>query len=344
MSSALIRSASLTHYVEVAQSVGLDPYRMLADVELNVRALSEPDLQIPVERVGLLLERSAQASGVEAFGLRMAESRQLSNLGAVGMLIRDQRTLRDSIGLLVRYLSTLNGAMSMMLEEVDGIAIIREEVSTRRGTGARQGIELGIGVLVTLMRRFLGAHWQPRRVCFVHAAPRDLSAHLRILGPCIDFNHEFNGVIFASAELDAVNAHADPAMARYAQQLLDAMPQSRAPSIQEDIRRVALLLLPSGRCSIEQVAQHLGLVCRTVQRRLADEGTSFSDLINQLRVELAERYVTGGERALTDVAALLGFSAPSGFSRWYQAQFGCSPSQARARAREGAEEPSRAHG
>lgn len=333
MSSALIRSASLTHYVEVAQSVGLDPYRMLADVELSVRALSEPDLQIPAERVGLLLERSALASGVEAFGLRMAESRQLSNLGAVGMLIRDQRTLRESISLLVRYLTTLNGAMSMMVEEADGIAIIREEVSTRRSAGARQGIELAIGVLVTLMRRFLGAHWQPRRVCFAHAAPRDLSTHLRILGPCVDFDHEFNGVIVTSVELDVVNANADPAMARYAQQLLDTMPQPQAPSIQDDIRRVALLLLPSGRCNMEQVSKHLGLVCRTAQRRLADEGTSFSDLINQLRVDLAERHVTGSDRPLTDVAALLGFSAPSGFSRWYQAQFGCSPSQARSRAR-----------
>ena len=105
-----------------------------------------------------------------------------------------------------------------------------------------------------------------------------------------------------------------------------------------------MLLLPSGRCTIEQVAKHLGLVCRTVQRRLAEEGTSFSDLINQLRVDLAERHVAGSDRPLTDVAALLGFAAPSGFSRWYQAQFGCSPSQARALTRAGGEEVGRVPG
>ncbi len=338
MSNALIRAACLTHYVEVSQSVGLDPYRMLAEAELGVRALTEPDLRIPVERVGLLLERSAQLSGVEAFGLRMAEARQLSNLGAVGMLIRDQRRLRDSLNLLVQYLGTLNGAMSMMIEEADSIAIIREEVSTRRGGGARQAIELAIGVLVTLMRRFLGPHWQPKRVCFSHGAPRDLSTHLRILGPCIDFNHDFNGVIFSTAELEMVNASADPAMARYAQQLLDATPLPQEPSIQADIRRAAMLLLPHGSCSIEQVSKHLGLVCRTVQRRLADEGTSFSDVINELRVELADRHVSGSDRPLTEVAAMLGFSSPSSLSRWYQAQFGCSPSQARTKARGGVEQ------
>jgi transcriptional regulator GlxA family with amidase domain len=74
----------------------------------------------------------------------------------------------------------------------------------------------------------------------------------------------------------------------------------------------------------------MGLVPRTVQRRLADQGRSFSDLVNELRVELARRHVVQGTRPLTDVAALLGFAALSGFSRWYQQQFSCSPSQARA--------------
>ena len=55
--------------------------------------------------------------------------------------------------------------------------------------------------------------------------------------------------------------------------------------------------------------------------------------LQNLRMDLAQRYVIGGDKALTEVAAQLGFSAPSGFSRWYQAQFGCSPTQARTQAR-----------
>jgi AraC-like DNA-binding protein len=88
--------------------------------------------------------------------------------------------------------------------------------------------------------------------------------------------------------------------------------------------------LPSGRCSIEQVADHLGVVCRTVQRRLAEEGQSFSSIVNDIRTELAARHVVESDRPLTEVATLLGFSAPSGFSRWYHAQFGCSPKESRA--------------
>jgi AraC-like DNA-binding protein len=328
--SSLVRAASLTNYSEVARSVGLDPLRMLADAGLSASVLREPDLMVPADRVGRLLENSAAASKVESFGLRMAETRQLSNLGRVGMLVRDQPTLRDSISVLVRYQALLNGALAVMIEEAAGVVVIREEVIVGRAQPVRQAIELAIGVMLRLMRQVLGEQWRPRRVCFMHPAPRDVGTHLRVFGPCVEFNHDFNGIVCAKADLDAVNASADPAMARYAQELLDATPQPALPTILDDVRRTVLLLLPSGRCSIEQVAAHLGIVCRTVQRRLSEQGVSFSALVNDIRVELAERHVVNSDRPLTEVAALLGFSAPSGFSRWYHAQFGCSPTQGRA--------------
>lgn len=335
MLSSLVRAASLTHYSEVARAAGLDPSRLLMDAGLSPSVLNEPDLKIPAERVGRLLEVSAARSGLESFGLRMAESRQLSNLGPVGMLIRDQATLRDSLDVLVRYHMLLNGSLSLMIEEAAGVVVIREELTVGAAQPVRQSIELALGVLMRLMRQFLGAAWHPRRVCFAHPAPRDASTHLRVFGPCVEFDHDFNGIVCAKRDLDAPNPSADPAMARYAQQLLDATAEPPRPTMLEDVRRTILLLLPSGRCSIEQVAEHLGIVCRTVQRRLAEQGQSFSAIVNDVRVELAQRHVHESARPLNDVAALLGFSAPSGFSRWYHAQFGCSPKESRAAHRRG---------
>ncbi|MDM4764458.1 AraC family transcriptional regulator [Pelomonas sp. SE-A7] len=330
--TALVRAAALTNFTELARGFGLDPLRLMSEAGLQARVLDDPDLRIPVERVGELLERAAQLSGCDSFGLRMAETRQLSNLGPVGLLIRDQPTLRESLAVLLRYHLALNGGIALVIEEEAGVVVIREEVVTGGGS-VRQGMELAVGVMLRLMRQFLGADWRPRRVCFTHEAPRDIATHLRVFGPCVEFRHDFNGIVCGRQDLDTCNPNADPAMARYAQQLLDASLSSSqsTPRLVDDVRRTALLLLPSGRCSIEQVSDQLGLVCRTVQRRLADEGTSFSELINQLRTELAQRHVQGSDRPLTEVAALLGFSAPSGFSRWYSTQFGSSPSEARQR-------------
>ncbi len=88
------------------------------------------------------------------------------------------------------------------------------------------------------------------------------------------------------------------------------------------VRQLVVLLLPRGLCRVEVVAQHLGIDRRTVARQLADEQTSFSALVNELRRDLFARYLKDGARTLTEVSALLGFSAPSAFSRWHRQQFG----------------------
>jgi len=90
-------------------------------------------------------------------------------------------------------------------------------------------------------------------------------------------------------------------------------------------------LLATGRCTIDVVAQHLGIDRRTVHRRLASAGETFSEIVDAVRRELAERYVGNRTRSLAEISSLLGFSAPSGFSRWYRKQFNRSPSQRRTR-------------
>lgn len=329
--SSLVRAASLTNYNEVARASGLDPARMLLDAGLSPNVLREPDLMIPVENVALLLQASAAQSGNESFGLCMAEQRLLSNLGTVGMLIRDQPTLRDSLNVLMRYQRLLNGSLSLMIEEFGDVVVIREEV--RPGYGqqpTRQRIELALGVMLRLVRQFLGDEWQPKRVCLSHAAPRDLGTHRRLMGRTVEFDHDFNCIVCARRDLDARNPWADPAMARYAQQMLDASAHIPGTAVLGDVRRAVLLLLPSGRCTIQQVAQYLGVVCRTVQRRLADHGQTFSSVVNDIRKELATRHVLEGDRPLAEVAGLLGFSAPSGLSRWFHHEFGCSAKHSRA--------------
>ena len=329
--SSLVRAACLTNYSEVARAGGLDPARMLIDAGLRTSVEQEPDLMIPVERVGQLLQASATLSGNESFGLCMAESRMLSNLGAVGMLIRDQKTLRDSLDVLMRYQVLLNGSLSLMIEEHSDVVVLREEVQPGKPQQpTRQRIELALGVMLRLMRQFLGAGWQPRSVRFRHPAPRDASVHHRLFGYCVEFNADFNCIVCAKTDLDARNPSADPAMVRYAQQLLDASAKPLESTMIEDVRRTTLLLLPSGRCSVEQVAEHLGVACRTVQRGLAKQGQSFSSMVNEIRKELATRYVIESDRPLTEVAMLLGFSDPSALSRWYHAQFGCSAKESRA--------------
>lgn len=324
--SDLVRSAALTDYAEVARSVGLDPLQMLRRVGIGLAALQEPDLMVPADAVRQLLEDSAAQSHTENFGLRMAERRRLSNLGPVGLLARDEPTLRLALQAMIRYGSLHNQALHVDIEEAGGIATIREELLT--GSGAvRQSIELTLGALMRILRVLLGQDWAPRRVCLMHPQPTDASLHHRLLGRRLDFGQAFNGIVCTSADLDTPLAASDPVMARYARQTLEAALPRGSDRLAHELRQLMLVLLPTGRCSVEQVAQHLGMTRRTLHRQLAERGQSFSALLQALRLELTARYLEQPGRPLAEVAQQLGFSAQSAFSRWHRQHRGLSPRQ-----------------
>jgi len=323
----LVRSASLTNFQEVARKVGLDPARMVSEFNLSQHCLRDPELKVPAESVRRLLEAAADRSKVEAFGLMMAETRRLSNLGPVGLLIREQPTLRQALETAARYARNLNVALSLMVEEVGDVVIMREELVVGHGGPVRQMTELAIGVGFRMLRSFLGPEWKPLRVCFAHEAPSDRSTHQRVFACKVEFNHDFNGIVCARRDLDAVNPNADPAMARYARQLVESGVGSEASDTTGQVRGIVLTLLGTGRCTINLVAQHLGTDRRTVQRRLASEGQQFSEILDSVRRELAERYMQNSKRTLAEISSLLAFAAPSGFTRWYRRQFGRPPSR-----------------
>jgi len=326
----LVRSASLTHYSEVARKAGLDPQRMLAEFGLPAGSLRESELKISLDAVRGLLEASAERSGVEGFGLLMAEARRLSNMGPLGLLIREQPTRRLAIDTLARYGNRVNGALFLTVEESGDVVVLREELIVGGSGSIRQSTELAIGVAFRLLRTLFGPNWRPRRVCFAHEAPRDRSIHERVFGRYVEFGHDFNGIVCASTDLDVPNPDADPGIARMARQLLEAAPGPRVADVASQVREQVVMLLATGTCTIDRIAQHLGIDRRTIHRHLARHGQTFSDIVEAVRVELAGRYVADARRTLAEVSSLLGFSAPSAFSRWYRRRFGDTATRGRA--------------
>ena len=314
---ALLRSASLTDFADVARGCGLDPRAMLAEAGLPADGLANPDLMIPADAVRSLLELCAERSGQQSFGLRLALMRRPSNLGVVGLLVREEPTLRRALDAMVRFGHLHNSALLLKVEEAGGVVIVREELIVGKGAPVRQSTELAIGVLFRLLTVFLGPRWRPRSVCFVHAAPKDRSLHRQVFGAAVEFGHEFNGIVFNARDLDLPNPTADPVIARYARQVLEAS-LAGSKTVSDDVRQLVFVLLPAGHCSVELVAQHLGVDRRTLHRWLAKEGGTFSGIVEALRRELLARYLDEGARPLAEISALLGFSAPSAFSRWYR--------------------------
>jgi hypothetical protein len=151
-----VRAAALSNYAEVARPLGLNPNRMLREMGLSARVLSEPDIPVSAAKVVRLLEASAQKSGCMTFGLRMAELRRLCDLGALSLLLTYQPTLRDILSLIIRYRDLLNEALAINMEDSGQFVIVREELLTESTPAARQSHELAVGTIFRLCRVVLG--------------------------------------------------------------------------------------------------------------------------------------------------------------------------------------------
>ncbi|GAA4336440.1 AraC family transcriptional regulator [Variovorax defluvii] len=321
--TALVRAAALTNFSEVAQELGHDPAAALRKAGLRAALIRQPDQLIEAERVARLLEDAAHSTGCESFGLRVAARRQLSNFGIVSLLLMHQPTLRQVLLTLIEHLHLLNEQLAIQVEDVGKLVILREELLV--AIEARQSIELAIGVLYRMGEALLGERWQPVGVSFTHEAPASLGFHRGFFKCRIEFDGSFNGLVCRAADLDVANPAADPVLADYARKMIEALPDDRQRAIDQEVRKAIYLMLPAGRATCKSVAQGLGMSVRTLQRELDGKSLNFKQLINEVRHELAPRYVANNRHSLGEVAAMLGYGSHSAFTRWFGIQFGCSP-------------------
>jgi len=331
----LLRSGSLANYAEVARSAGLNPHQLLASANLSRYALLDTEMRIPVEAVSRLLEASASSSGQIDFGLRMAESRQLSDLGPLALAMREAPNLRMALDSMVRYLHLHNEALSLHIDGSGELVTVRAELHGTGDSGLRQSIELVVGAihraLHCLLSRLHGGSVVPRRVSFTHAAPSNTATHTRLFGAMVSFNQEFDGVVYGSDDLEAPLRVYDLSTGWEARRHLDSILAERGESVAANVRRLVARMLPLGKCSADEVARQLGIDRRTVHRKLQLTGQNYQTILHEVRTNFAVRYVANVERPLSDVAALLGFTSLSAFSRWFAMQFGCSASEWRDR-------------
>ncbi|SPK70051.1 AraC family transcriptional regulator (plasmid) [Cupriavidus taiwanensis] len=332
----LLRSGCLANYAEVARSAGLNPHQLLANASLSRYALLDTDIRIPVEAVSQLLEASAAASGQIDFGLRMAESRQLADLGPLALAMREAPSLRMALDSMERYLRLHNEALSLHIDRSSGgLVTVRAEMLRAGDGGLRQSMELVVGAihraLHCLLGRLHGVRLVPHRVYFTHAAPANPATHTRLFGTKPSFNQEFDGIMYRAEDLEVPLKTYDPSRVSEARRHLDSMLAERAESVTDNVRRLVACLLPQGKCSADEVARQLGIDRRTVHRKLRLSGRSYLAILQEVRTDLAMRYIANVERPLSEIAGLLGFTSLCVFSRWFAMRFGCSVSEWRGR-------------
>jgi AraC-like DNA-binding protein len=192
--------------------------------------------------------------------------------------------------------------------------------------------EFFLGVAVHVGRQVLGPQLTPLRAWLAHDTS-DVATLREYLRCPVTLGAGRNGLAFARADLQQPLASADPALLTvldgYAAQAADARPAHTGllPQVREVLRE----LLPMGGGAMERVASRLRMSGRTLQRRMAAEGTTFLQLLDQLRREQAVQAVAEDKRTLGEIAFMLGYADMRAFTRAYRRWTGVTPGAARAR-------------
>jgi AraC-like DNA-binding protein len=329
--SDLIRSATLTHYPEVAQSVGIDPRAMMRKVRLPLESLERPDLRIAATSLRRLLEASAAASGVEEFGLLMDVRGALANLGPVALVVREQATVGEALKALARFIHIHHEGIRLAIEPRDDVVTLT--VGLRSLRAPRQSSEMALGSLHRIIRSLAGEEWRPLEAHLTHSPPRNRKYYRSFFGCPLVFNAENDALVISERDLERAIPSAHPLIANYLEKRVEAI-DVRRRQWDERVIEVVRTLLNNGDCTADRVAEHFACTRRTIHRHLAECGTSFSEILDAERADLALRLIEDRSRPLADVAEMLGFSAQSAMARWFKGRFGRSISEWRGDARE----------
>ena len=317
---------------EMLAAEGLDVPGLLAEAGIDPAALEAPGARLPTEKISRLWELATERSGNPAIGLAQHHIVRPASFDVVGYTMMSCADLRGAVDRLIRYLLILSDALTMtMSKERGGYRVTFVLLGGARPV-PRQRIEFIFVTLIGFCRWISGREVHPVAIELPYPEPAD-PAPYRVAFRCpVSFDAPRNSLLLADADMTAPLPTSNPILAElhdrfagdYLRHFDHAQTSYRA-------REVIIRRLPDGEPRRDQVASELCMSERTLQRRLEQEATSFVQLLDDTRRELAEQYLGRLHLTLAQAAYLLGFADQSSFFRACRRWFELSPGQYRSR-------------
>lgn len=314
------------------RGMGADVGAWLARNGLSEAQLGDPAFNVPYAVFERLVEDALVASGEPALGLLIGERLLASTHGIVGYAAMNSGTIRQAIDLLERF-APLRISLLAISHELHG-----DEVRVRfRPTHPVAAIERPLLEAVVLsIKNVLDAismgSCKVRAVAFPFAAPDYADLARGLFGCDVRYGEGWAGIAVPSAVLDVPLELADPLAfeeaARICQRELDKLRANG--SLAARVRRL-LLEKQNGFPSLQLTARMFHMTPRTLHRRLLDEGTSFRELLEEVRHTLAIEHLKSGRFSIEEIAYTLGYSDLANFRRAFKRWESVPPSEYRAR-------------
>jgi len=304
---------------------GIDPEPVIREAGLDPRLFDDGTNVIPHAALGRLLLLSVARASCAHFGLLVGRRATIQSLGMVGRLMQHSDTVGDALRALVANLSIQNRGGVPSLTVSGDVALFTFSVYQPEAESADQISDGSLAVTVNALRALCGCDWNPIEVLLPRAPPLEQEPYRRHFRAPVRFNQESATIVFATRDLDIRIPGADPMVRDLLEQRIQQLKGSQGSQFSDDIRRLLRLRLTNTRCSAEEIADLLAMHRRTLSRRLKGSGMGYRAITNEVRFEIARQLLEGTQVSLAQIAAVLGYSEASAFTRAFRRWSGKTP-------------------
>lgn len=328
--TAIVRASGIRGYQALMRGLGVDPLPLLARFHIPPDALDDAEALISLRAVINLMEASAHATGCQDLGLRLAESQDIGILGPLAVAMQHSRTVADALQLASRHMFVQSPALFLTImpdsELVPGCVELRFDIQLAGQPVQRQTMDQCLGDLHMIARFLAGEAYGLRAVSLPHTPRAPLAAYVRSFGAPVYPAQEHGGLHIERAILSRPLAGVNESLRQIALGYLVDNFSDPSQSVTARVRLALRQMLGGAAGDKVAIADLLGLHPRTLQRRLAAEGTSFDRVRDSVRRQLALRYLCETQIPLAQLAGLLGLSEQAALTRACRRWFGVTPS------------------
>ena len=313
--------------LDYADRQGMNRDELMRQANISPSSLVDPDSRIPSRAMRKLWAAVIEQTADPVLGLRVGRAIHASQVGLVGYTMNFSNTLGEALNRFVRYAKIINEAVQyrwVPVEHGRRLSCTMHPLLLAQ----RHPVEAGMAAIVSIAREITGSSVAPLVVEISTPQPDSVREYTNTFGGPVVFDRSEAALVFGTQQLDLPTVKSDSSLTGYLDDLaavkLAALDKADAGLV-DQVRHVLWPLLHGGRPDLWRTASELGMSARTLQRRLGENGTSFSTVLDELRRELSDELLGGRKLAVAEVAFLLGYSDPSAFQRAFRRWRGVSP-------------------
>jgi AraC-like DNA-binding protein len=330
-----VRTDALRNFDELVLGLEGNPLALLRTCKIEPSLLQSKNGVISYRLMVELLEHAANELHCPDFGMRLAASQAVQGatklLGPVDVAMRNSPTLGDAFRYCADHVQAYNSALRLCFEKLPDDSRVFMLFEILLGlSNQQQAVEHSLALTQHAILAISAGQARAREVWFTHEPLAPMAAYRANFNATLRFGQSMNGMFFEQQDLDMPVPDTDPQLYEIATSFIDdRFPSAGAMSLSTRVRIITAHLLVEGDCTHERVASALGLHPRTLQRRLREEGESFEAIKDNLRRDVALRYLKQPNVPLVKVTEILGYSETSVLSRSCHRWFSASPRKLR---------------